>query len=265
MIGWWGTWRRHWPEYCIEAALLGLFLASASLFAVVLGHPRFAAPRVLPNDDARRALMGLAMGLTCVALVYSPWGRRSGAHMNPAVTLAFASLGKVSRADVIGYVAAQFVGAIAGVASARAIAGPLLADPAVHFVATVPGATFATAWFAEFGMSFVLLSIVLAMASSTRGAPFAGLAAGALVATYIALEAPISGMSLNPARSFGSALFANDWRGAPIYWTAPPLGMLAAALARRAWVMLVRDGRGHCAKLCHLACDRCIFCGQRER
>ena len=83
----------------MEAALLGGFMVSACLFSVVLFHPGWPAARLLPDPLARRALMGLAMGATAIALNYSAWGKQSGAHYNPAVTLTFTRLGKV---DALG-------------------------------------------------------------------------------------------------------------------------------------------------------------------
>src|SRR5262249_21295797 len=92
---------RHWPEYLIEAAGLGLFMISASVFALVLFHPGSPAAGLAPL--ARRMLMGVAMGLTAVGLIYSPWGQQSGAHFNPAVTLTFLRLGLVAPWDATFY------------------------------------------------------------------------------------------------------------------------------------------------------------------
>src|SRR5919106_438535 len=99
----------------MEAALLGTFMLSACLFSVLLFYPDWPVAQLIPDPFQRRVLMGLAMGGTAVALNYSAWGKRSGAHYNPAVTLTFARLGKIGRGDVLGYVSAQFVGAVAGV------------------------------------------------------------------------------------------------------------------------------------------------------
>jgi Major intrinsic protein len=106
--------RLHWPEYLIEATGLGLFMMSAGLFAVLLFHPGSLAAETMLGSLGRRMLMGLAMGLTAVALVYSRWGKRSGAHFNPAVTLTFFRLGKVSGWDAFFYVAAQWAGGLGG-------------------------------------------------------------------------------------------------------------------------------------------------------
>jgi aquaporin Z len=121
----------HWQEYAIEAALLGMFMLSACLFTVLLFHPASPVPGLVPDRFLRRVLMGLAMGGTAVGLVYSGWGKQSGAHFNPAVTLTFARLGRVAPRDAAAYVVAQFVGAVLGVLAAMMLAGPLVADASV--------------------------------------------------------------------------------------------------------------------------------------
>jgi aquaporin Z len=97
----------------MEAALLGGFMVSACGFTVLLFHPASPAVQAIPSEFVRRWLTGLAMGATAIALIYSPWGRRSGAHFNPAVTLTFLRLGNVAPRDAAGYVLAQFVGGVA--------------------------------------------------------------------------------------------------------------------------------------------------------
>jgi aquaporin Z len=249
--------RAHWPEYAIEAAGLGLFMLAACGFGALLGHPASAVVRALPDPLARRALMGLAMGLTAAALIYSPWGRRSGAHFNPATTLTFWRLGTVETRDAVGYTVAQTLGGLAGVLLAAAALGPALAHPAVDYVATVPGpAGAAVAFAAEVAITAVLMSVVLRMSNTASLARFTGLAAGALVALYITLEAPISGMSMNPARSFGPALLARDVTTLWIYFIAPPLGMLMAA---EVFIRTKGLERVFCAKLHHHTTARCIF------
>ncbi|HEX9602118.1 MAG TPA: aquaporin, partial [Myxococcales bacterium] len=251
--------RRHWPEYLMEAAGLAAFMISACFFAVLLEHPASPVHGVVADPAARRALGGLAMGLTAVAIIYSPWGRQSGAHLNPGVTLGFLRLGWIPRADAAFYAAFQVAGAIAGVLLAWAVLGARLSHPATRFAVTMPGtAGPSAALAAEAAISFVLMTAVLHV-SGSRYARWTGVVAGALVALYIAVEAPLSGMSMNPARSFASALVAGDWTALWIYFLAPPLGMLLAAT-----VYARRRSRG-CAKLVHAADKRCIFCEERAR
>src|SRR5262244_447619 len=124
----------HLPEYAIEAVLLGVFMISACSFGVLLEHPDSPIHRAIGDPLLRRVLMGVAMGTTAVAIIYSPWGGRSGAHINPATTLTFLRLGRIGGADALGYLCAQFLGAAAGVALSSAILGSLLAHPHVNYV-----------------------------------------------------------------------------------------------------------------------------------
>lgn len=96
----------------MEGACLGLFLVSACVFGVLLEHPMSPTHQAFESPAVRRALGGVAMGLTLIVLVHTPWGKRSGAHMNPAFTLTFYSLGKIAGLDAAFYVAAQFAGGI---------------------------------------------------------------------------------------------------------------------------------------------------------
>jgi aquaporin Z len=250
----------HWQEYAMEGALLGLFMMAACGFATLLEHPASPVHQALHDGNVRRLLMGVAMGLTAIGLIYSPWGQQSGAHMNPSLTLTYFRLGKVAGGDALGYVVGQFLGGIAGALVVRTALGMLAAHPAVRFAATAPGpAGAATAFVAEFVISFLLMSVVLTASNSPRLARHTPLLCGALVAIYISLEAPISGMSMNPARSFASALVAWRWTALWVYFTAPPLGMLAAA---ETYVLRRGAHRVLCAKLNHRTRRRCIFrCG----
>ena len=203
-----------------------------------------------------RLPMGAAMGLTAIAISYSPFGRRSGAPMNPAVTLTFFRLGKIGGVDALFYVVAQFAGGVAGLLCATWLLGGLPADRSVNYVATVPGDSgTAVAFAAEAFISFGLMTAILQVSNRPRLAPFTGLCAGILVMAYITFEAPLSGMSMNPARSFGSAVFAGAWDSLWIYCTAPLAGMLAAA---ELYVHQHGAARVWCAKL-HHASGPCHF------
>jgi aquaporin Z len=93
--------RRHWPEYLMEAAGLGLFMVSAGVCATLLWYPGSPLADAVPDGVGRRAVMGLIMGLTAIAIIYSPWDQQSGAHLNPALTLTFWRLGKVAGWDAL--------------------------------------------------------------------------------------------------------------------------------------------------------------------
>lgn len=250
----------HWPEYLMEAAGLGLFMISACLFAILLFYPGSPLPQALPDPMVRRILMGLAMGGTAIGLIYSPWGQQSGAHLNPSTTVTFWRLGKVEPWDAVFYILAQFAGGILGVVLSALVWGRVIADPHVYYVVTVPGAYgVGVAFVAEVLITFVLMAMILRVSNTPRLARYTGCCAGLLVATYISIEAPLSGMSMNPARTLGSAVVAQDWTALWVYFTAPLLGMLLAAefYARGAGAQRV-----FCAKLHHHNSKRCIFrCG----
>lgn len=249
------VWKAHLPEYASEALALALFMVSACGFSVLLFHPLSPVPEAIPSGLARRGLMGLAMALTFLGNVYSPWGRRSGTHMNPAVTLTFWRLGKVARSDVFGYIAGQFIGGLAGTGLAALLFMPWVADQSVNYAVTVPNGSVALALLAEIAMAALLMFTVRAVSSHPRVTDFTGVFAAALVATYITFESPLSGMSLNPARTVGSAAFANVWTAWWIYFLAPTAGMALGALLHRR--LSTRDA---CAKLMHDSRYRCIFC-----
>lgn len=250
--------RKHWPEYLMEAAGLGIFMISACIIGGILDYPTSPVRQAIPDPVVRRVLGGIAMGLTAISIVYSPWGKQSGAHLNPSLTLTFFRLGKVEAKDTFFYVVSQFVGGLAGVLLCAGVIGSPIRHPSVNFVVTVPGVKGPSVAFgAELLISFLLMSVVLRVSNHPRLARFTGLFAGTLVATYISVEAPFSGMSMNPARTLASALPAQLWTGLWIYFTAPPLGMLLAAE-----VYLRSRGMAgiHCAKLHHQNNKRCIFC-----
>jgi aquaporin Z len=249
--------RLHWPEYLMEAGETGLYLFSACAFATLLWHPASPTQRYLLSDSVRRMLMGVAMGTTIIAIVLSPWGKQSGAHFNPAVTFAFYRLRKVASRDALFYCAAQFLGSVAGVALASLVLQGTPAHSAVRYAATVPGIYGDTvAFVAELAISFILMSAILFASNHEVLAPYTHHFAAALVAVYIAFESPVSGMSTNPARTFGPALYAHYWHALWIYFIGPTLGMLAAAEV----FFLARGGKTpYCAKLHHHNDKRCIF------
>jgi aquaporin Z len=246
----------HWTEALLEALGLGLFMISAGAFGTLFENPASPVRHAIPDAFARRALMGLAMGATAIGLIYSPWGRRSGAHINPATTLTFFRLGRVRGRDAAAYLAAQVAGGLAGVLGVAAVLGEAFLAPPVGGVATIPGSSgLAVAFIAELGISFLLMLVVLSL-GGTRLARYTGLVAGAMVCLYIIFEAPLSGMSMNPARTLASAIPTSSYQGLWIYLTAPVAGML---LASEAHVRATRPSRRGCAKLFHAL--PCVFCG----
>src|SRR3954466_5529617 len=111
----WRALAGHWPEYLMEAAGLGLFMISACVFVVLLEHPSSLIHQTLSDATLRRILIGLAMGLTAIGIIYSPFGKRSGAPIKPAVSITFWRLGKMEGRIALFYIIAQFLGGAIGV------------------------------------------------------------------------------------------------------------------------------------------------------
>ncbi len=251
--------RQHWPEYLMEAAGLGIFMISACVFTILVEHPGSPVRMTINDSLLRRFFIGVAMGLTAITIIYSPWGKQSGAHINPSVTLTFLRLGKVKSWDAIFYIIAQFSGALLGVTLVVALVRHLVTHPSVNFVATHPGSGGnMIAFVAELTISFVLMTMILIVSNTKKIARYTGIFAGILVATFITFEAPLSGMSMNPARTFGSAIPAHQLMNLWVYFIAPVLGML---LASEVYVRVMGRSSISCAKLHHQNDKRCIHCG----
>ncbi len=212
----------------MEAGGLMVFMLGAGVFTTLFLYPGSAVQQALPTNLLRHAAIGACMGIVTFGIV-SAIGMKSGAHINPAVTWSFYRQGKIGGWDAIFYTLFQFVGAIiAPVLLLAAIGDPFTHDK-VKFATSQPGPQGHTAAFvAEFVISFILMLAVLIALSSKRLEKLAPAIIGGLIAIYITAVGPISGMSMNPARTFGSALIADQYKGLWIYFVAPMLAMLLA-------------------------------------
>ena len=251
------TLKTHLPEYLMEAAELGIFMISAGVFTILFEYPPSPVHQAIANGDLRRFLIGVAMGTTAIALIYSPWGKQSGAHMNPAVTLTFYRAGKVKRQDAIFYIVFQCLGGLAGVAFVALLFGNLFTQPPVNYIVTVPGwLGWMGALVGEWITAFIMMLMVLLTSNHKTLDRYTGLFAGCLVMLYVTFEAPLSGFGMNPARSFASALPAQNWTAFWLYVFVPSIGMFSAAALYQFWF-----GRRavKCAKLHHANHTRCIF------
>ncbi len=252
--------KNHLPEYLIEAWGLGMFMIAACVCAAFIFDP--ASPLHVSGKFSANLLMGLGMGLTALGVMLSPWGKRSGAHINPAVTLCFYRLGKIESWDAAFYMAAQFIGGTAGVFLSWLALGAMLEVPEVNYVVTIPKeAGVAAAFIGEFIISFGLMVTVLITTNSEKLKNLTPYLAGFLITAYIVFEVEYSGMSMNPARTFGSAAVGNIWTGWWLYFVSPPLAMLAAA---EVYLFFKGSEAVKCAKLHHHNKYRCIFC-KKER
>jgi aquaporin Z len=247
----------------MELCEMGLYLFFTCASATLFQHPASPIRHLVPNDTVRRACFGISVGASIAAMALTPWGRQSGGHLNPAMTFTFYRLGKIKLWDAIFYGVAQFAGATAGVAIATAILRGAPGNPTVRYAATLPGVYGSgVAFIAELAISFALMLTVLFSSNHKLLSRFTAYFVGALYAIFITVETPVSGMSMNPARTFGSAFLGRYWYALWIYFLGPTLGMLVAARV----FLWGRGGIGpYCAKLHHANEKRCIFCHDTQR
>ena len=224
------SFKKHWPEYLMEAWGLGVFMISAVVFTVLLEHPDSILNKLMYDYPVwRRAIIGLAMGLTAIGIMYSPWGKKSGAHLNPAVTIAFLKLKKISKNDAFFYIIFQFIGGYIGVAIFQLVLKTYVSIPQVDYAVTIPGkAGVGVAFFFEALLSFLLFITVLYASNNEKLSGYTPVFAGIWLTIFITFEAPFSGMSINPARTVASAIPAGMWKSVWLYFIAPPVGMWLA-------------------------------------
>jgi MIP family channel proteins len=154
-------------------------------------------------------------------------GHLSGAHINPAVTVGFWSVGRFPTRDVLPYVVAQCLGAATASLVLRAVLGTV-----GQMGATLPSVPVGGAFVVEWLLSFVLMFVIMAVATDERVADgFAPLAVGITVGFCALFGGPLTGASMNPARSLGPAVVGGAWLSHWVYWAAPITGMLVAARA----------------------------------
>lgn len=237
--------RLRLTKYGIEAGCLALFMLLLSLAGIACEHP--ASPMVTYLSPlARRIAMAIIAGTGLVGLAYSPWGKISGAHINPAVTLAYLHLKQIDLTTALCYIGAQLLGAFSGMLIAATLAGKYLAHPSVDFIATAPAHGNAwTAFGAELALSYALMMLILVTSGSREWSGRTGVCVGLFVTVFVVFEGPVSGMSLNPARSLGAAIFARDIKSIWVYLTAPPVGMLFAAETYRLLGLAVAHYAAH--------------------
>ena len=247
-----GALRRHWPEYAIEAVFLALFVLAAGVASAWLQASGGAASELA----VRRLAAGIAMGIALAAMIYSPWGRRSGAHLNPAITLAYLRLGKIGRWDACFYLLAQIGGALVAVALLRSGALlPAAASPSL-LSASLGRRDDAIGFMAELVLSGTAMLLVLYTSNHASWFRWTGALYGVLIMLIVACAAPLSGFGMNLAR-----LLAVDVSGdtGAIRWLnlLPPL--LGMQLAVEAYRLFTGRSQVLCAKLAHDTHGCCIF------
>lgn len=237
----------HWKEWGSEFLGTALLLLGG-LSAVCLNFGAHSpVGRALPSSSIRLLLTGVLFAGTGSLIAITPFGRLSGAHLNPVVTLSFWTQGKVHHHDLAGYVASQFLGGLAGASALLVVWGETARSVRVGATSPGPGVSTLEAVGIEAAMTCVLVLTILLMTSSERTARWTPLVLWPVIAALVWQGAPLTGTSLNPARSLGPALLAPLLGPLPIYLLGPVLGGAAAVGV----FTLMRDRHTVTAKLFH--------------
>jgi aquaporin Z len=211
----------------IGTALLVLVGLSCVILMFGDGSP---IPALVPDEGVRRAITGFLFGTTGAMIALSPVGKISGAHINPAVTVGFWLMGKITAGTLLMYVAAQLAGGIVG-------ALPLFAwgrmGQSVLYGATIPGADYGVgaALIGEIVTTFAMVTLLCIFLGFRRLRRFTPAIFPLLFSLMVFVEAPISGTSTNPARTLGPAVISGQWGSWWVYWVGPLIGTFAATLA----------------------------------
>lgn len=241
-----------WVLGLSELVGTALLLAVGGSFVVVDFASTGPIVHLISNDGARRAITGFLFGTTGGLIALSPVGKISGAHINPVVTLAFWIQKKLSAGLVLVYMGGQFAGAVIG-SAALLVWGPWARS--THESATVPGPAGAgVAVGGEFIATMCLITGLFVCLGNSRLRRYTPALFPLLYAVLVWWEAPLSGSSTNPARTFGPDLVAHVWAGWWVYLVGPVLGTIVALfLLNRLVPWLVREIE--VAKLYHFGHD----------
>ncbi len=230
--------KNYWLFYVMEALAIAGFMLSAAFTTIFLEHPDspVTQTQLAVHPVLRSVILAVVMGVYIFSIA-TTIGKLSGAHANPMLTWTFFRLKKITFANVCAYLAAQFLGAIAAVLLLKLTMGKLFEHPLIDFSITKPkpGHSLRSAFIAEFIITFVFVITTLFVLISKKLEKYNAAIAGLLIALFLVFELPYSGMSMNPARSFASALVAGKWKELWVYFAAPTFGMLLATEIFKIW------------------------------
>ena len=217
--------------YSCEALGLGIFMFCATAATIIIDHPELYINKLIASELLRRFLIGLLMGLTALYILNSSFGKKSGAHINPSVTIVQYRLGNINEMNAIFYILFQFIGGSIGMYLIYLLFPSYVMHPNINYIVTQPsGAGIGVAFVLEFIISFILMVTVLYSNTNKQLSRYTAYFVAILITIFITFEAPFSGMSMNPARTFASAIVSGEWKSFWLYCIAPPAGMICGEL-----------------------------------
>ncbi len=220
-------------NYAAEAVTMALFMVALLALAIAVFHPGWPIAVWLPGLRPRLFLLGLLLGLAIYAWSLTRFGKLSGPQVDPVFTLALWLLGKLTWRDALGFSLAQLAGAVAGVGLSRLCFGPIVATFRYGALAADPALAFPMVFAAEGAATFLFVAVLMYFVCTPRLQKYTMQMFIVTLPCLVCIDGPISGSGVNPARWFGSALFASAWSNWTVWAVAPILGsLLAVALVR---------------------------------
>jgi len=248
--------RENWRLYFAEFLGTALLLCVGLSIVIFLFGKDGPGSHLIPNVKLRQAVSGFLFGSVGATIALSPIGKVSGAHVNPAVTLGFRFLGKLTIRRTAGYILAQLAGAVVGCL-------PLLLwgdlGRSLQFGGTFRGTNYTLfeCILGEVITTFMLVAVLCIFIGNRKTRKYTPYTIPILYAIMVPLEADVSGISTNPARSFGPAVVSGQWTEWWVYWVGPITGMLLAVIVASFFALKIEE-----AKLYHFEADNRRFFGK---
>lgn len=248
--------RENWRLYFAEFLGTALLLCVGLSIVIFLFGKDGPGAHLIPNVKLRQAVSGFLFGSVGATIALSPIGKVSGAHVNPAVTLGFRFLGKLTIRRTAGYILAQLAGAVVGCL-------PLLLwgdlGKSLNFGLTSRGTNYTVfeCILGEIITTFMLVAVLCIFIGNKKTRKYTPFTIPILYAIMVPLEADVSGISTNPARSFGPAVVSGQWTEWWIYWVGPISGMVIAIIVASFFALKIEE-----AKLYHFEADNRRFFGK---
>ena len=225
-----------------------LMIAGVSAISLSFGESSQVGS-LIPNQILRLAFAGAGFGLGAVVVVYSTLGQTSGGHLNPALTIAFWMQDKIETKKLAPYIVSQCLGSLAGTALV-AIVIPELSSSVGHGVTNVAEIiTPGIAILLEAFLMMIFVFMIFWMTASHDRSRYTGLMVFLYLVVFVPLEGPLTGTSINPARSIGPAIVANNYADLAVYIIGPIIGAVAGTLIAR----YLLNHRPRCKRVCPLS------------
>lgn len=211
-----------------------------------------AIPTFIPSMQLRLALTGGCFGIGIIGVIHSPPGKRSGAHLNPAISIAFWMQKKLATWHLLLYMAAQCIGAFVGALIISRLLPELATSVRYGATSVSPQISSLAGFFLEFLLTAILVTMIFWMTSCPIRSKYTGLSVLVYLVVFVTIAGPLTGVGVNPARSIGPAILSGYCENLAVYIMGPILGAVAGTLFSRRFL----DHQPLCHRICRAQDDQ---------